>query len=297
MFTFAAAPVGTAAKAGLRVVDMSEGKDGFLVVENEYLSLLFDEARGGMLMSLVDRKADVEYAAHPAGACVVQYQTPKGGLVLSSQFTGEVTCTEKRRDHVLITCKAKTDALIIKDEWQVRAGDPSVHLKRRVTLLRDVAATDFVPLNLRLDAAQLDTVLPCGVGLTQGDSKFGTLETWHVADGYFAYRGSHLAASSAVGLAVINKSAIKRVYYGFFGNELQMRLRAHSPLAYGEDIDIEVELFAGSDLHYEYGHERALLHRSPAMVWVPSEGQPLPAGQTVVPRPPAYMFDVRRPEF
>ncbi len=294
MFTLSATPI-KPLDADIRLVDFSAGENGFVLVENEYLSLLFDETRGGTLVSIVDRKADVDYAAYPAGACVVQYETPRGGRILSSQWDGRIRVTEQRPNRISLVCRTSNRDMTIKDTWRIRSHDPAAHLKREITLTRDVPAADFMPLNLRLDAGPFDMTFPCGVGFARGGAKFGTLDTWHIADAYFAFGGSHLYSSRAAGITILDRSSVKRVHYGFFGDELQVRFRGQSPLAYGEDITIEAELFAGPGLHYEYGHERALLHETPPMVWVPASGQTLPAEQARRPEAPLYMRDVRKP--
>jgi len=293
-FTLSARPI-KPLDADLRLVDFSAGDSGFVLVQNEYLSILFDEARGGMLVSIVDRKADVDYAAYPAGACVVQYETPRGGHIVSSNWNGQIRVIEQRPNRISLVCRTSNRDMTVKDTWRIRSHDPAAHIEREITLMRDVPATEFIPLNLRLDAGPFDTAFPCGVGFARGGVKFGTLDTGQIADAYSAFGGSHLYSSRAAGIAILDRSSVKRVHYGFFGDELQVRLRGQSPLDYGERITIEAELFAGPGLHYEYGHERALLHETPPMVWVPASGKTLPAEQARRPNAPPYMHDVRKP--
>ncbi|HIE52964.1 MAG TPA: hypothetical protein EYP85_14530 [Armatimonadetes bacterium] len=279
----------------LRVYDYTEGPEGYLALQNGSLALLWDERRAGMLVSCKSLETGTDYAAFPTGAVVAEYERADGQQVVLNRGRGEVRLQRQTPAEVVVSCAAEDDTLAVRDVWHVYANSPVLRLERTVRLKKK-GVRDVVPLALHLDPEPFERVLPLGVGFVSPEGvKRGWLETWHLADGYFCYGGNPRAAHDAVGLALESKSPVRRVRYGFIGDELQLRLRARKPFYPQTEWKLKVWLFAGSQVDYHYPKELRLLALSPPIVRVGWKNWTLSGPQTIPPRAPVYMYEVRRP--
>lgn len=283
----------------LRLFDRSQGEDGFLAAENTHLALLWDERRGGMLVSFKNKASDTDYAAFPAGALTVEYLLADGRRGEFARRQGEVRLLQRTPQHLTLLTQAEDAILHWQDLWTVRAGEPFVRVERLLRFKQDVAFQELAPAVLRLEAAPFEQILPLGVGFVQDGEKRGWLETWALAPGYFAFAGNPQEATECAGLVLLEAEPIQRVRYGFFeerqGTELQIRLKAQRRVEAGQQMRLRLLLFVGVGWNWRILKERWLLEKVPPPVLI---GPGLLGGpQVPTPPPPAYMFEVRRAEW
>lgn len=280
----------------LKVNDFTAWEDGFLAVENDDLALLWDAAKAGTLVSFKNKRTGADYAAFPAGAFVVEYDTAEGKTVVVNEGSAKLA-VERAPGELVVRSRFENEDLAVADTWRVGAHESTLRLDREITFRRDFTCADFRPLSVRFDPAALDRVLPLGVGFqTDEGQKRGWLETWALADGYFAYRGTPTAAHEAAGFALLTPEPFRRIRYGFQGEELQLWLRAKKKaFVAGETLRLTVLPFAGTGLGFKYPRQLKWLAEYPPFVLVGDAPAQFPAVQTPRPQAPAYMFEVRRP--
>lgn len=323
---------GTPGATDLRVRDQSAQRPGFVAVENRHLGALWDAARGGVLMSLMNMATKADYASPHAGACTVEYTLPDGRHEVSSRWPGAVRVKSQGPVSAILVTSAKGPILRVEDVWTVYAACHYMRLERTITFSKELAAVDFCPLVLRLDPRRFGQTLPLGVGFQKGsDPKRGWLETWHSEGWYFVYGGSRDSASDAVALVATRVDSLRRARYGFVpgpelaealdprglplaGDELQVRLRAQSQFALaldppapewwqpagqriyrpGDQLQVEALIAVAPGLSWRYARELALLERSAAII-ASGESPTMPSEQTVRPVAPLYMYPVHAP--
>ena len=293
------------------------GDEQYVAATNAYLSLLWDEVRGGALVSLISRDTGEDYAAFPAGAVTCEYTLPDGRHEVSSAHPGTLNpgrggiagqAAELDSEVEMPHCR-------VTDHWTVYADSRLIRLDRHVKLTQNLEAKEFSPLCLRLQPGALASVLPLGVGFQQDDgTSRGWLETWHLPGWHYSFAGSYGASADAVGLSVLDTSSLKRVRYGFvpgellpdalspgasdpLGDELQVRYKAQAELSSGRDIRLTAFLLVGPGMSYRAAQEARLLALRQPLVAVGDEMPSFDGMQTIVPRAPVYMFEVREPEF
>jgi len=195
-----------------------------------------------------------------------------------------------------------------------------VHLVRTVTPLRRSEFREFAPLVLRLSPSLFSQVLPLGVGFEKDGVRRGWLETWYSDGWYLAFNGNSDQFSEGVAMFVRPESrpdgstGLTRFRYGFFpgealpgvglvqaDDELQIRLRGTgNPRGKGDTVRIAIDVYVLSAASYRSVKALALRNSTPASLLENCRLLPGALGacagtQTIVPRPPLYMFRVREP--
>ena len=298
----------------MRTVDRL-AHDGLLVIENRYLSAVWDKRRGG-LVSLYCKATKTDYAAFPGPTAPAHLVTADGEQQYLAGSQVQVV------DGAVIAAPVGAGDLEIVDKWIVAPGEPKITLDRKITAEAELKLADFSPVVLRLDPQHFSEVLPLGVGFRkEAQPKRGWLETWYSDGWYFAFSGAPTHAGH--GLAVIvrphktnGRTGLTRFRYGFFPgadlpppptggvaqDELQLRLRGHKNMRAGDEVHVTVDIYLLPGASYRTARQLALLNATPNEIRqrctvVGDNWAKLGGVQTITPTAPTYMFPVRQPYY
>lgn len=288
---------------------------GLLVVENPYLSAVWDKSRGG-LVSLTSRQTRTDYAAFPGPMLPVLTQVAGS----EPQYFAPADLVTEGNRIIARGTAGPGGALDVQDAWTVAPDQPRVTLQRYIAPREPIELSEFAPAILRLNPEPFDQVLPLGVGFRdEGQPGRGWLETWHSDGWYFAYSGAPESARHGLAMTVRaekieGRSGLRRFRYGFFpadglpapelgavaSDELQVRLRGNLKLEPTDRIQVTIDLYLLPGGSWRAARELALIGANPAELAnntavTGGDWSRVGGPQTAVPAAPLYMFPVRQP--
>jgi len=275
-------------KAGVPGTDLKarsylENKPGFISVGNGSIQWVFDERFSGNPVS-ISAAGYKDIAHYMGGSFAVRYNSNVRPVEeINSDADWDLETIDRIPSTLRVISsgpveycfenRVENETFSVRDVWTFWSLAKYCVLSREITFKKDARFFDFVPVSARLDASQFTQGWPNGVGFMpeKTKDKKGWLETWAVSDGYLMYAGEPKNTPRACGMIILDKDPVKRVRYGFFDSDYDVRLRSKKEFRQGEKLALRIAIAVGKRIYpadITPLREKIL---NPPLVWVANE--------------------------